>query len=62
MPDIKTYNDGGEEKLYKWVLGETKSGTHRPDCENRADKVKTVGDWRGMGKPKCKCKCKLVPQ
>jgi len=46
----------------KWVLGETKSGTNCPDCEDRAGKVKTIAEWRAMGKPKCKCKCKLVPQ
>jgi hypothetical protein len=51
----------GEEKLYKWVLGETKSGTHCPDCTSRAGKVKTIAEWKAMGKPKCKCKCKLVP-
>ena len=53
---------GGEEKLYKWVLGETKSGNHCPDCEARAGKVKTIAEWKSMGKPKCKCKCKLVPR
>jgi hypothetical protein len=52
---------GGEEKLYKWVLGETKTGTHCPDCEARAGKVKTIEQWKAMGKPKCKCKCRLVP-
>ena len=51
----------GQEKLYKWVLGETKSGTHCPECEKRAGKVKTVAQWKAMGKPPCKCKCKLVP-
>jgi hypothetical protein len=52
---------GGEEKLYKWVLGETKSGNHCPECEERAGKVKTVAEWKAMGKPPCKCKCQLVP-
>jgi hypothetical protein len=52
---------GGEEKLYKWVLGETKTGTHCPDCEARAGKVKTIAEWKAMGKPKCKCKCRMVP-
>ena len=51
----------GQEKLYKWVLGETKSGNHCPECEERAGKVKTVAQWKAMGKPPCKCKCKLVP-
>ena len=54
-------NRSGEEKLYKWVLGETKSGNHCPDCEARAGKVKTIEEWKAMGKPKCKCKCRLVP-
>jgi len=27
---------GGEEKLYKWELGETKSGTHCPQCLERS--------------------------
>ena len=53
---------GGEEKLYKWVLGETKTGIHCPDCETRAGKVKSIAEWKTMGKPKCKCKCRLVPQ
>jgi hypothetical protein len=52
---------GGEEKRYKWVLGETKTGTHCPDCEARAGKVKTIAEWKAMGKPPCKCKCRLVP-
>jgi len=52
---------GGKEKLYKWVLGETKSDTHCPECEARAGKVKSIAEWRAMGKPKCKCKCRLVP-
>ena len=52
----------GEEMLYKWVLGETKTGTHCSDCEARAGKVKPIAEWRAMGKPKCKCKCKLEPQ
>jgi hypothetical protein len=51
----------GSAKLYKWVLGKTKSGTHCPDCTSRAGKVKTIAEWKAMGKPKCKCKCKLVP-
>ncbi len=50
---------GGEEKLYKWVLGKTKSGTHCPECEVRDGKVKTIAEWRSMGKPPCKW---LVPQ
>ena len=53
---------GGEEKLYKWVLGETKTGKHCPDCEARAGKVKSISEWKAMGKPKCKCKCRLMPQ
>jgi hypothetical protein len=52
----------GNAKLYKWVLGKIKSGTHCPDCLSRAGKVKSIADWKAMGKPKCKCKCKLVPQ
>jgi hypothetical protein len=55
-------NRSGSEKLYKWVLGETKTGTHCPDCEARAGKVKSIAEWKIMGKPKCKCKCRLVPQ
>jgi hypothetical protein len=51
-----------EKKLYKWILGETKTGTHCPDCEARASKVKSIAEWKAMGKPKCKCKCRLVPQ
>jgi len=51
----------GSAKLYKWVLGKTKSGTHCPDCTSRAGKVKTIADWKAMGKPKCKCKCRLLP-
>jgi len=51
----------GSAKLYKWVLGKTKSGTHCSDCTSRAGKVKTIADWKAMGKPKCKCKCRLVP-
>ena len=54
-------NRSGGEKLYRWVLGETKTGTHCPDCEARAGKVKTIEEWKAMGKPKCKCKCRLVP-
>jgi hypothetical protein len=54
--------DAGEEKLCKWLLGETKSGTHCPECEARAGKVKSIAEWKTMGKPKCKCKCWLVPQ
>jgi hypothetical protein len=61
-PAIGLRNRSGSEKLYKWVLGETKSGTHCPDCTDRAGNVKTITEWRAMGKPKCKCKCKLVPQ
>jgi hypothetical protein len=53
---------GSDEKLYKWMLGETKTGKHCPDCEARAGKVKTIAAWKAMGKPKCKCKCRLVPQ
>ena len=52
----------GSAKLYKWVLGKTKSGTHCPDCTSRAGKVKSITEWKAMGKPKCKCKCRLVPQ
>jgi hypothetical protein len=51
----------GDEKLYKWVLGETKNGKHCADCISRAGKVKSIAEWKGMGKPKCKCKCRLVP-
>jgi hypothetical protein len=51
----------GDEKRYKWVLGKTKSGTHCPDCTSRAGKVKTITEWKAMGKPQCKCKCKLAP-
>jgi hypothetical protein len=51
----------GSAKLYKWVLGKTKSGNHCPDCTARAGKVKTITAWKAMGKPKCKCKCRLVP-
>jgi len=60
-PARKLANRAGDAKLYKWVLGKTKSGTHCPDCLSRAGKVKTIADWKAMGKPKCKCKCKLVP-
>jgi hypothetical protein len=54
---------GGEEKLYKWALGETKTGTHCPDCETRAGKVKTAAEWKAMGKTMCgrRCKCRLLP-
>jgi hypothetical protein len=52
----------GSAKLYKWVLGKTKSGTHCPDCTSRAGKVKTIAEWKAMGRPKCQCKCRLVPQ
>jgi len=52
----------GNAKLYKWVLGKTKSGTHCPDCTSRAGKIKTIAEWKAMGKPKCKCKCRLEPQ
>jgi len=48
--------------LNKWVLGETKTGTHCPYCEARTGKVKPIAEWKSMGKPKCKCKCRLVPQ
>jgi hypothetical protein len=61
-PAIGLRNRSGDEKLYKWVLGETKTGTHCPDCEARAGKVNTIAEWKAMGKPKCKCKCRLVPQ
>ena len=54
-------NRSADEKLYKWVLGETKTGNHCPDCETRAGKVKSITEWKAMGKPKCKCKCRLVP-
>lgn len=37
-------SSGGEEKLYKWMLGETKTGTHCPQCLERAGKVKTVAE------------------
>ncbi len=61
-PAINLRNrSGDEEKLYKWVLGETKTGTHCPDCETRAGKVKTIAEWKAMGKPLCKCKCRLEP-
>jgi len=53
---------GAQKKLYKWVLGETKTGTHCPDCESRAGKGKTIAEWKAMGKPSCKCKCRLEPQ
>jgi len=49
-------------KSYWQALGKTKSSTHCPDCEARAGKVKTIAEWRALGKPKCKCKCRLVPQ
>jgi len=52
----------GQAKLYKWLLGKTKTGTHCPDCLARNGKVKTIADWKAMSKPKCKCKCRLVPQ
>jgi hypothetical protein len=61
-PAMGLRNRSGDEKLYKWVLGETKTGTHCSDCEARAGKVKTIAEWKAMGKPKCKCKCRLVPQ
>jgi phage I-like protein len=53
----------GDEKLYKWVLGKTKSGTHCPGCQARAGKVKTASEWKAMGKTTCgsQCKCKLIP-
>ncbi len=47
---------GCEEKRYRWVLGETKSGTHCPDCESCAGKVKSISEWKAMGKLPCKCK------
>jgi hypothetical protein len=53
---------GDEEKLYKWVLGETKTGTHCLDCTDRAGKIKAIAEWKAMGKPLCKCKCRLIPQ
>jgi hypothetical protein len=54
----------GDEKLYKWVLGKTKSGTHCPGCQTRNGKIKTAAEWKTMGKTACgsRCKCKLVPQ
>ena len=60
-PATSLRNRSGDEKLYKWVLGETKTGTHCPECEARAGKVKTIAEWKAMGKPPCKCKCKLEP-
>ena len=33
MPDVKTYNEGGEEKLYKWVIGETKPAPAAPTAK-----------------------------
>jgi hypothetical protein len=33
MPDIKTYNEGGEEKLYKWVIGEAKPAPTAPTAK-----------------------------
>jgi hypothetical protein len=51
----------GSAKLYKWVLGKTKSGTHCHDCLSRAGKVKSIAEWKAMGRPKCQCKCRLVP-
>ncbi len=61
-PATTLRNRSGDEKLYKWVLGETKTGKHCSDCEARAGKVKSIAEWKAMGKPMCKCKCKLVPQ
>ena len=26
------------------------------------EKVKSIAEWKAIGKPKCKCKCRLVPQ
>jgi hypothetical protein len=54
----------GDQKLYKWVLGKTKTGTHCPDCLARNGKIKTATEWKAMGKTACgsRCKCKLVPQ
>jgi hypothetical protein len=56
-------NRSGVGKLYKWVLGKTKSGTHCPGCQARAGKVKTASEWKAMGKTACgsQCKCKLIP-
>lgn len=60
-PAVGLKNRADEERRYRWVLGETKSVTHCPDCEARAGQVKTVSEWKEMGKPACRCKCKLVP-
>jgi hypothetical protein len=56
-------NRSGVQKLYKWVLGKTKSGTHCPDCQARNGKIKTATEWKAMGKTACgsRCRCKLVP-
>ena len=54
-------NRSGEERLYKWVLGKTKSGSHCGDCASRAGQIKTVAEWRAMPAPQCKCRCSLVP-
>ena len=53
----------GDQKVYKWVLGKTKSGTHCPGCQGRNGKIKTAAEWKAMGKTACgsRCKCKLVP-
>jgi hypothetical protein len=61
-PARRLANRSGDQKLYKWLLGKTKSGTHCPDCTSRAGKIKTITEWKAKGKPKCKCKCRLVPQ
>ena len=61
-PAISLRNrSGGEEKLFKWVLGKTKTGTHCPQCLKRSGKVKSIAEWRAMGKTPCKCKCRLEP-
>jgi len=60
-PATSLRNRSGDEKLYKWVLGETKTGTHCQQCLERAGKVKTIAVWKSMGKPPCKCKCRLEP-
>ena len=54
-------NRPGDERLYKWVLGKTKSGKHCSDCAARAGKIKTIAEWRAMGSPNCPCKCTLTP-
>ncbi len=52
----------GDEFLVILYPRQNQAGTHCPDCEARAGKVKPIAEWKTMGKPKCKCKCKLVPQ